>query len=552
MPPGLAFGGVEETLARMSVRAKVGQLVMPFLPGTYAAYDGTELDRVHGWIDSLQLGGVIVSIGSPIDIAAKLDHLQRRSRLPLLVAADLEGGSAFRFTGGTPFPTNMGIAATGRDRDAYEVGRITALEGRAVGIHLVFAPVADVNSNPDNPIINTRSFGEDPARVSRLVTETVRGMQDNGILATAKHFPGHGDTETDSHISLPVIRSDWARLDSVELAPFRAAVRSGVTAIMSAHIALLGIDTASEVRAGTVAPNILSGLLRDSLGFRGLVVTDALDMGALVAIHGPEETAVRAFLAGADLLLQPSDPRATVEAMVAAVAAGRFSMARLDASVRRMLELKERMGLFRKRTVPLDSIGAIVGQRAFMDTARAVTARSLVLVKDSAGTMDRLVRGNGPIAVVSYGESNWATVGGGLTAALRREGRRVTLFRLTPASGPASYDSARTVLRAAEHAVFATSVRPTTAKGSIALPMAAAALIAESARDHPTLLVSFGSPYLLSQVPAAPAYLLAWTSNPLTEDAVARAILGAPITGTLPVSLPSGQPLGFGIRRPGR
>jgi beta-N-acetylhexosaminidase len=212
----------------------------------------------------------------------------------------------------------MGVAATGSDSDAYEIGRVTALEGRAVGIHLAFAPVADVNNNPANPIINVRSFGEDPQDVGRLVAAEIRGLQDNGMLACAKHFPGHGDTGTDSHIALPVITSGWSRLDSVELVPFRRAVAAGVAAVMSAHIALPTIDV-GQLRPGSVAPNILTGILRDSLGFHGLIVTDALNMGGVANAYG-SEAGVRAFLAGSDLLLQPADPAATIDAMMAALA----------------------------------------------------------------------------------------------------------------------------------------------------------------------------------------------------------------------------------------
>ena len=193
----------------------------PGLPEGTRRSTTTPFERAQHWVDSLHVGGLIVSVGSPFEVAAKLNRLQDRSPLPLLVASDLESGTAIRLNGGTPFPPNMGIGATGSDSDAYEIGRVTALEGRAVGIHLAFAPVADVNNNPANPIINTRSFGEEPHAVGRLVAAEIRGLQDHGMLATAKHFPGHGDTGTDSHIALPVVTADWERLDSVELVPFR-------------------------------------------------------------------------------------------------------------------------------------------------------------------------------------------------------------------------------------------------------------------------------------------------------------------------------------------
>src|SRR5215217_1818329 len=337
---------VDALLESLSLRDKIAQLVVPWIPGTYAAYDAEAFARMAMWVDSLHVGGLIVSVGSPLDIAAKLNRLQERSSLPLLIASDLEGGTSIRFNGGTPLPPNMGVAATGSDSMAYEMGRITALEARAVGIHLAFAPVADVNNNPANPIINVRSFGEDPVAVGRLVAAEIRGLQEHGMLATAKHFPGHGDTGTDSHLALPVLFSNWARLDSVELVPFRSAIAAGVTGIMSAHIALPGVE-GGLLRPGTVAPNILSGILRDSLGFKGLVITDALNMGGIANLYGAD-AGVRAFLAGADLLLQPADPASAIDAMMAAMSRREISVDRLNRSVRRVLALKQRVGLFQR------------------------------------------------------------------------------------------------------------------------------------------------------------------------------------------------------------
>jgi len=229
---GPAAAHVQHLLDSLPLRDKVAQLIMPWIAGGYEPIDGAEMKQALMWVDSLHVGGIIVSIGSPTEIAAKLNALQRAAPLPLLVASDLEGGTTLRFAGGTPFPTQMGIGAGGREDDAYQMGRVTALEGRAVGVHLAFAPVADINSNPNNPIINTRSFGGDPQAVARLVAATIRGIRDNGMFATAKHFPGHGDTETDSHLSLPTITAGWSRFDTLELVPFRAAIGAGVDAVM--------------------------------------------------------------------------------------------------------------------------------------------------------------------------------------------------------------------------------------------------------------------------------------------------------------------------------
>jgi beta-N-acetylhexosaminidase len=521
---------------------------VPWIPGTYAAYDAEAFARMQEWVDSLHVGGLIVSVGSPLDIAAKLNRLQERSALPLLIASDLEGGTSIRFNGGTPLPPNMGVAAAGSDSLAYAMGRITALEGRAVGIHLAFAPVADVNNNPGNPIINTRSYGEDPATVARMVAAEVRGLQDHGMLATAKHFPGHGDTGTDSHLALPVITADWRRLDSVELVPFRSAIEAGVKVVMSAHIALPGVDR-GELRPGTVAPNILTGILRDSLRFEGLVVTDALDMAGVARAYG-NEAALRAFLAGADLLLQPGDPAAAIAGMEAAVARGDIAPERLERSLRRVLQAKLDLGLFERRTVPLDSVPAVVGSTRFVEQARAIAARSIVMVKDVGGTVHGLRSAKPPITVVTFGEEDNRSVGLALAAELRRHGLPVATFRLWPGSGPASYDSAAAALARRPVSLFVTADKPTAWRGAIGLPERLSSLISAAARTGPTILVSLGNPYLISGLPEVGSYLVGWRSNPVTEEAVARALAGAaPITGRLPISIPPLYARGWGVER---
>jgi beta-N-acetylhexosaminidase len=540
---------VDRLLDSLPLRERIAQLVMPWIPGTYAALDEPGFAQARVWVDSLRVGGVIVSVGSPLDIAAKLNALQSASAIPLLVASDLESGTMIRLNGGTPFPPNMGVGAGGRELDAYQIGRITALEGRAVGIHFAFAPAADVNSNPGNPIINTRSFGEDPEAVGRLVAAAVRGIQDHGMIATAKHFPGHGDTETDSHLALPVITADWARIDSLELVPFRSAIDAGVHAVMSAHIALPEID-AGQRRPATVAPNVLTGILRDSLGFRGLTVTDALNMGGVVSKYGPGEAAVLAFLAGADLLLMPTDAGAAIDAMEQAVTSGRISRERLDASVRRVLEWKRRLGLFAERHVELDSVMATVGSAEFQGISRDIATRSIVLAADD-GTVDSLRAGPRRITVVSYADGPREIVGTVFAAELRAQGHTVRSVRLSAESGPAAFDSASARLASDPYAVFAVSVRPVDSKGSIALPPLMNALIDSAAGRGPTVLVSFGSPYIVTETPRVRSYLLGWAANAATERAAAQALAGAPITGKLPISIPPVFRSGEGFEREG-
>jgi len=539
---------VDALLSGLSTRDKIAQLVVPWVAGTYSAFDEDAFTRMQEWVDSLHVGGLLVSVGSPLDVAAKLNRLQERSGLPLLIASDLEAGTAIRLNGGTPFPPNMGVGATGSDSDAYQLGRITALEGRAVGIHLAFAPVADVNNNPANPIINTRSFGEDPHNVGRLVAAEIRGLQEHGMLSGAKHFPGHGDTGTDSHIALAVSNSDWGRLDSVELVPFRSAIAAGVASIMSAHIALPRID-GGQLRPGTVAPNILTGILRDSLGFKGLVVTDALNMGGVANAYG-SEAGVRAFLAGADILLQPADPRTAIQSMAAAVARGEISQERLDRSVRRVLEMKRRLGLFQRRTVQLDSIPSVVGRAEFQAQAREMAARSIVMVKDVGGTVHGLRRARPSLSLVTYGDDDNRSLGNTMAAELRARGHPVSVFKLWPASGPASYDSASTMMARTGVTLFVTVDRPVPWRGMVGLPGAMVSLIETTARARPTVLVSMGNPYLITALPEVGSYLIGWRANSVTEQAVARALAGeTAITGRLPISIPPGYRPGWGVQR---
>jgi beta-N-acetylhexosaminidase len=533
-------------MTSLTTRQKVAQLVMPWLPGSYTALDDSAFLVARRWVDSLELGGIIISVGSPFDIAAKLNVLQRRSRLPLLISADLEWGAGMRVVGATVFPQIMAAGATGDPKDAYTIGEAAAIEGRAVGIHVNFAPDADLNNNPLNPIINTRSFGEDPRQVSRLVQAYVRGLHDHGMLATLKHFPGHGDTQTDSHIGLPVITAGYARLDTLELVPFRAGIDAGADVVMSAHIAFPALTGDSD--PATLSSAVLTGLLRDSLRFHGLVVTDALVMGAIVAKYGAGEATVRAFLAGSDLLLMPADPDSAVNAMTAAVEGGRVGRERLDTSVRRVLEIKRRLGLFERRTVSLDSIMSTVGTKPYQIAANDIAVRALTLVRDTAGTLQALRGKRSHIALIAYADEGNGGVGLTLADILRQNGDSVDYFRLWPMSGPASYDSARVVLARAPTAVFAANVKPISWRGTIALPDSLARLVTVTDSAKPTVLISFGSPYLLNQAPTVKTYLLAWSGARVAERAAARALLGlSPITGHLPIRIPPAYGLGFGI-----
>ena len=537
----------------LTLRQKAAQLVMPWIPGDYWASDAAAMDTALRLVRDDEVGGIIVGVGSsPYDVAEKLNALQRASRLPLLVAADLEAGLATRTRGGTGFPGNMALGATGRELDAYEVGRVTALEGRAIGIHLNFAPVVDVNNNPANPIINVRSFGEDPARVAELGSAFIRGLREHGMLSTAKHFPGHGDTGTDSHLALPVITASRARMDSVELVPFRAAVRAGADVVMAGHIAVPGL-AGPDAPPATLSPFVLDTLLRGQLGFRGIVVTDALNMGAIVGRYGAARAAVMALEAGADILLMPVNAHAVIDSVTAAVARGEVTEARLDSSVARLLAVKARLGLFEHRLVDIDRIAAVVGAAGNATLAQDIAQRSLVLVKDSLGLVPLPAARRHRVFVLTYGDENSRDVGAAIVASWRSTFDTLHTMRLWPASGPASLDSARAEAAAAGLVVFLAASRPTAwHPDAVDIPGPVADLVEQIAGGEPVVAVSLGSPYVLGQIPQVSAFVAAWTDNDAIERAVARALLGmSPVTGHLPVSLPPAFPAGSGLQRPG-
>jgi len=554
--PPLPEAAVHEApaLSTLSIREKAAQLVMPWIGGEYWASDNAAMQAALELARDQGVGGFVVGVGtSPYDLAAKLNTLQRAARLPLLVAADLESGPAMRIRGGTAFPGNMALGATGRELDAYEVGRVTAVEAQAVGIHWVFAPVVDVNNNPANPIINTRAFGEDPRRVAELGAAFLRGVEEHGLMATAKHFPGHGDTGVDSHLALPLITADRARLDTVELVPFRAAVRAGVDAVMSGHLAVPAL-TGPDGPPATLSAAVLDTLLRGQLAFRGLVVTDALNMGAIVSRYGAAQAAVRAFAAGADVLLMPGDAPAAIDAIVAAVQSGEIPEARLDASVERIFAAKTRAGLWGHRLVDPRGIAGAVGTTADWTLAQDIARRSVVLVKDSLRLVPLGPERRRRVVVAAFGDDGGSSIGATFIQTLRSGVDTLRAFRLYPASGPASYDSVRSAAVGAGAVIVAAAPRPAAWRpDAVSVAPALAALVEElAAEGRPVILVSLGSPYVLAQAPHVPAFLVAWNSTDPTERAAAQALLGlAPITGRLPVSLPPLYPIGTGLERAG-
>ncbi len=550
----------ERTMRSMSLRERVGQMVMPFVLGDYAPEGSAGRDRIVEMIEEHEVGGLIVSVGSPADVALKLNDFQSRSRLPLLVGADMETGAGFRLRGAvylpsniplggaTNFPPPMAVGATGDARLAYEMGRITALESRAVGVHVPFAPVLDVNSNPDNPIINTRSFGESPAEVARLGSAFIRGLQEHGAIATAKHFPGHGDTETDSHLALPVIRSPLERLDSVELVPFRAAVDAGVGAIMTAHIAVPALNDGSEVPA-TLAPSVLTDLLRDDMGFEGLVFTDAMDMAAIDRRYPRGEASVRAVLAGADMVLMPPVVGEAVDGIVAAVLDGRIPEERIDRSVLKILRAKQTLGLPRRRTVDLAEVPRVVGIPEHESVADEVARRAVTLLRNEGDLLPLLGTRSARVLSISLRRSSDLQAGRVFDGALRSRYPGLNAAAVDRNTRSEVFDGLLRQARRSNLVVVSLYVNWTSSSADEPLSPETVEFIEGLAEaDIPHVVVSFGNPYLLREIPSTRAYMLAWSGSEASQRAAAEALFGqVPLTGQTPIQLPPFFSIGDGL-----
>jgi beta-N-acetylhexosaminidase len=569
----------EKTLRSLSVEEKVGQV---FMIWCRASFLNAESPEYLQWLDDMQkyhVGGFAVSVHvdgpfllrtEPYETAELLNRLQRESKLPLVFAADFERGVATRLMGTTNFPHAMAFGADGSLEDAETFGRITAQEARAVGVHWNFFPDADVNSNPANPIINTRSFGEDPKQVGDLVTAYIKGAHEAGMLTTVKHFPGHGDTATDSHLGVASVNGDRAHLDSIELPPFRQAIAAGVDSVMVAHVTVPALD-ADPNHVATISPAVVSDLLEKQMGFNGLIVTDALDMAGLTHLFANDigRAAVEAFKAGNDLLLIPADLGASYEAMVKAVRSGEISKARLDHSVLKILKIKGRLGLNTSRTVDLSAIASAVGKPENIAFGQQVADAAITLVRDNGKMLPLKSKGTAKaglpyttreethnrVVAVLFSDDVRTDSGRAFGREFRSRIPDARVIYVDPRIAAGMSDEVLKAVDEAQTVVAAVYVIPTAGKvgNSVAMADATGALL-QQVLDHAagkTAVAAMGNPYLASDFPKIENYMCTFSNATVSEVAAIKALFGEiPIRGHLPVSIPNVAQRGAGIERP--
>ncbi len=558
---------VRKTLRSLTLDEKIGQMIMADANVTFRNRESEEYKRLQHHIVDNKVGGVILFRSEVWPTAVITNRWQEMAKAPLLISADLEMGPGMRLDDTPWWAPNMAVAATGDPKWARLQGEATALQARAMGINWLYAPTADVNNNPDNPVINTRSYGEDPATVAEFTRAFIEGAQAAGAMACAKHFPGHGDTATDSHIGLPVVDVSRERLERLELVPFRAAIAAGVGSIMSAHIALPQIETdlaaplrpfnereaasaeflsQTEANAArvtlpaTLSPKIMSGLLREELKFNGLIVTDAMSMAGVAARYTPAEAAVKAIKAGADMIEKSPDIDAAVAGIKQAVAKGEITEARINASVERILRAKAALGLRAKRAVDLNEVDRVVSSPKFDEIAQQIADRSITLARDERKLLPLDPKGR--LLNITFTDEEDRAITKTFVDELRARSAQIESHTLDHKAAEPEIDRVMSRLRAEsfDAVIFSVAVRARSGKGSVALPETGR-LIAERLiySQAPLVVISFGNPYLLAAMPESPSYLLAYSPFPVSQRAAAKALLGEiEISGKLPVSLP--------------
>ncbi len=575
----------DRMLRRMSPEEKVGQLIMIFVqarsmndrdPAWLELLDAIRRYHVGGMVMTVPASGPVLYKTQPLVAAELLNRLQSNSYLPLIFAADFERGVAMRLNGVTAFPHAMAFGATGNVQNAELFGRITAEEARAIGVEWNFFPDADVNSNPANPIINTRSFGESPEQVSEYVAAYIRGAHEGGMLTTAKHFPGHGDTASDSHLGLAQVTGDRAHLNAIELPPFRRAIAAGVDAIMVAHVTVPALDPQPH-KIATTSSAVVTDLLRNEMGFKGVVVTDALGMGGLTHLYsrGIGRASVDAFKAGSDMLIVPPDLDGSYRAMLHAVRTGEISRERLDESVRKVLELKAALGLHRARLVDLRQLSSAVARPENIETGERIAEEAITLVRDNGrllplegmGTSEprrayhTVAAGRERLVTVIMADDLRTESGHMLEKQILARAPESRIIYLDPRSARGMTGTVMEAVESATRVVVAAYEIPTAfktvktkrgLKNSVALDDATGRLldsILENAASR-TVVLSMGNPYLVQDFPAIQNYVCAYSNATVSETAVVKAIFGEiPVTGHLPVTIPAVASRGEGLER---
>ncbi len=569
----------EKTLRKLTLEEKIGQVFMIWCRASFLNVENPEYLQLRDDMQKYHVGSFAMTVhvdgpyllrSEPYEAAELLNRLQSDSKLPLLFAADFERGVSMRLMGTTVFPHAMAFGADGKAEDAETFGRISAEEARAIGIHWNFFPDADVNSNPANPIINTRSFGEDPRQVGDLVAEYIKGAHEGGMLTTVKHFPGHGDTATDSHLGVASVNVDRAHLDSIELPPFRQAIAAGVDSVMVAHVTVPALDPDPN-HVATISPAIVSDLLEKQLGFKGIIVTDALDMAGLTHLFANDigRAAVESFKAGNDLLLIPADFPASYNAMLQAVQSGEISVDRLDRSVLKILKAKASLDLHKARLVDVNALANVVAKPANLAFGQQVADEAVTLVRDNGKVLPLKSKGTAKaglpyttqeethnrVVVVLFSDDVRTDSGRAFGREFLGRIPDARFIYVDPRTAAGLSDQVLKTVDEARTVVAAVYVIPNAGKvgNTVAMADETGALLQQvlDRAAGKTAVVAMGNPYLAADFPKIENYMCTFSNASVSEIAAVKALFGEiAIRGHLPVSIPNIAQRGAGMQRP--
>ena len=538
----------ESTLDKLTLREKIAQMMVYRMNMHYLNYNSDEWKEIEDLISSDGIGVLHIWFGETGSALTMLNKIQRESKIPILVEADIESGLGRRYPGAVTLPPMMAIAATGNSKFAYEAGRISAEESRGVGIHFNLAPVVDVNNNPKNPIINTRSFGEHPDSVIKYSREFIKGLHDHGMLTTAKHFPGHGDTETDSHSSLAQIPSDSARLWQIELPPFKNAIESGVDAIMVAHVNSPEYQIHSEDPA-TLSKFWIQDVLRSKMKFDGVIITDAMDMGGIVKKYSDSYALIETIKAGSDIIIQNNQMKKSIDLVEKAVKNGIISEQRINVSALKVLKMKERLGLHKNKIISMDDTHISVGKKSNFDLASEIANRSITLVKNNDNILPLKPKSNDTFYIVDLYDGANNHNESIVTKSLRENGYKVRSFQIDKSDSLIVANHILDQIPSDGLVLLNAYANPVEWKENIFLPSVEADFINRLIKKCSTVIItSFGSPYLIQDFPEASVYICAYKGSSVMQKAFLNALMGeSDINGILPVTIPGIAKRGSGI-----
>jgi beta-N-acetylhexosaminidase len=531
---------VEGQLAGMSLEEKAAQMIFPYAYGDYMSDDSPEFYRMEKMVEDYHVGGFAFLVSNIYSEAVAINKLQHLSKIPLLIADDFEWGVAMRIKGSTEFPHNMALGAANDSEATYQMGKIIGEEGRAIGVEQDYGPVSDVNTNANNPIINVRSFSDNDALVERLSAAYLKGVQDGGMIATAKHFPGHGSTSIDSHRALPIISEDKSELDKVELPPFQNDINNGVMSVMIGHLDVPALEEQNNLPA-TLSNNIVTGLLKDQMGFKGLIVTDAIRMQAVAQNYTTAQAAVMAVKAGNDVVLFPDDVQEAIYAIINAVKKGEITEQRLDESVRKILLAKKWSGLDKDRYSNIEDISKVVGTKAHWDVANKLARESITLVKDKKDLIPLSSDPDINYAAIDLLDSRTSDDDDYFNRQFKQNVSSLTVKDIYPDSDPEEYNDALRAARHANYILINVYLNVRAYSGNIGLEKQQKRFIKRIfSLRKPVVLISHGNPYILSDFSRAGTYLCDYDDAKVSEKALVEALFGqSKITAKLPITIPN-------------